>query len=104
MGSDLLEGIQSLPAKQDCKDMLRCMFDVISPKTYSHYSEEQTYSSSAEISNLATTPTMPLYNASSFMGMSEEMYDDEEVIFDDTWLQSYDSSSLGLSHLGDILV
>jgi hypothetical protein len=102
MGSDLLEDIQSLPAKQNYKDMLRCMFDIISP-TYSHCSEEQTYLSSTEISNVATTPTMPPYDASSFRVLSEEMYDDEEVILDDTWLQSYASSSHGLSQLGNIL-
>jgi hypothetical protein len=104
MASDLLEGIKALPAKQNCKDMLRCMFDVISSTTYSHCSEEQTYSSSTEVFNLASTPTMPPYDASSFMAMSEDMYDEEQLIFDDTCLPSYDSSSHGLSQLGDLLI
>jgi hypothetical protein len=103
MGSDSLKALQSSLAKQNYKDMLQCMFDVTSPTTYSHCSEEQIYSSSTGIANLATARTMSPSHVSSFHFMSEDMYDEQEVRFDDTWLQSYDSGSCELPRIDNIL-
>jgi len=43
------------------------------------------------------------YGSNPLQDLSEELYDNQNVIFDDTWLQTYDSNSRGLSHLEEAL-
>jgi hypothetical protein len=79
--------------------MLQYMFEVISPITQGGTCEEQGDCLPTEDFARAMSP----FDINSFQDISNELHGDQVVDFDDTWLQSYQWNSRGISRLDSTL-